>query len=206
MEERPALFQMLQQHPRELIGQDLPALTGTGTERIKDSADAASYQDAWRERVLRELSERVETGQTELREVSQTVHASAKFFQDNKDLIPGAKGFDRELADAFADAVKDYVVRSNEKAIGWSVPVQPIVNALRSQIAARRATVVQQPPAAASPSPRQQQAADQPRTPTGQFDAPQAGLRSQAGQSTGGEMSDAEGLIAAFSRQNGIPL
>lgn len=205
-EEYGNYFDALSKHPRMLVGQEVPRIDGTqGTERLRDSKDAADWQEGVKTLLANEAASRVETQREEMREVFTTVHSSIELFQKNPDLIPGTKGFNRELADAFAEAVGDYQLKSNGKLIGYSVPVQPIIKALRSSLA--KAKPAAAPAAAqAQPSPQQQRAAEQPRTPTGQWDGPQAGVRSQAGSTTGGEDDVAAGVLGAFFRQNGITI
>lgn len=205
--ELPDHFAAVRKHPRLLVGTEVPALSGNGKERIRDSADAADWQEAMKAQLLAEVGSRVEKNKDELRDVFATVHSSIDLFQKNLDLIPGTKQFDKDLAEAVVVAAKDYELRAGGKLIGWSVPVQPIVNALRGQQAAARATAAAAataaPPVAAAPTPQQQRAAEQPRTPAGTFDGPQAGIQSSAGSSAAGGNDDAAGVLAAFLRQNG---
>lgn len=201
--EYPKHFEALTVHPRTLVGKEVPSTTGPGMERLRDSQDAADWQGAMKQILTDEAMGRVETQKDSLREVFATVHSSIDLFQNNTDLIPGTKQFDRELADAFVLAAKDYELKTNGKLIGYSVPVQPIINAIRSQLGARRAPVA---PAAPAPvqTAQQQRAAEQARTQSGQFDGPQAGIHSQAGQSGADGSDDAAGVMAAFYRQNGM--
>lgn len=201
-------FDALRQHPRMLVGTEVPSLTGPGTEKLRDSADAKEWQDAVKQILVSEAASRVERQREELSTVYATVHSSIDMFRNNLDLIPGTKQFDKELADAFAKAASDYELRSDGKLVGYSVPVQPIINAIRSQLAASRggAAATAAAAAAAQPSAAQQRAAEQPRTATGQFDGPQAGLSSKAGQSSAGEDDIAAGVLSSFFRQNGLTL
>lgn len=202
-EEYSNYFDALNKHPRQLVGQEVPSLTGPGKERLRDSDDAKDWQDAVKTLLANEAASRVETQRTEMSEVFTTVHSSIEMFTKNPDLIPGTKGFNKELADAFASAVGDYQLKSGGKLIGYSVPVQPIINALRSAQAKAA-------PAAPAPAPQataqQLRAQEQARTPTGQWDGPQAGIRSSAGTSAGAENDDAAGLLSAFARQNGFKI
>src|SRR5699024_8940204 len=104
-----------------------------------------------------------------------------------------------ELAKEFTELAKAYESRADGKLIGYTVPVQPIVNQLRSKLAAQRAAA---PAAPAAPSAQQQRVAEQPRTEVGTW-APQAGIASRAG-SSGNVDSSADGLLDAFARQNGF--
>src|SRR5690606_17112873 len=180
-EEFPKYFEAISQHPRLLIGKEVPAADGStnadGTprmERLRDAQDAASWQDAVKHQLAAEVKSRTDARVEEMRDTFEVVHASIDLFRNNADLIPGSKQFDRELADQFATIAKDYELRSNGKLVGYSVPVQPLINQLRSQLAATRAAPAA-PAAPAGPTPQQQRVAEQPRTPTGQFDGPQAG-------------------------------
>lgn len=204
-EEYKEYFERLNMHPRLLVGQEVNSLTGQGKERLRDANDAREWQEAAKHLLVSEVEERATKQADELRNVFDTVHSSIDLFRNNIDLVPGTKQFDKELAEQFVSLAKDYELRSNGKLIGYSVPVQPMINQLRSQLAASRASAAAAPAAAAAspaPSARAQQAAAQPRTPGGQFDSPQGGLRSKAGQSSDGA-SEAEGLLDAFFRQNG---
>lgn len=204
--EYPRHFAEVSVHPRELVGKEVPKVNGeAGMERLRDAADAKDWQDAMKRLLVQEVQGRVETKQDEMRETFATVHASIDLFRNNVDLIPGTKQFDGELAEQFVAFAKDYEIRSDGKLVGYSVPVQPLVNQLRSQLATSRAAAPAAPAAPAGPSAQQQRAAEQARNPVGQFDAPQAGLRSKAGSGGGGE-SEADGLMGAFFRQNGFSL
>lgn len=196
-------FDVLRQPARTLVGKEVPSLSGDGSmERLRDSADAKDWQESVKGILADMIQERVTARQEQLAPVFTTVHESIQLFQNNPDLIPRTAGFNRELADSFASAVSAYEVRQNGKLIGYTVPVQPIINALRQQIVARQQTA---PAAPAAPSPQQQRAAEQPRTPTGQWDGPQAGLQSKAG-SAGAGTDEGAGVLQAFLRQNGIPV
>lgn len=111
----------------------------------------------------------------------ETIHASVALFQKNPDLIPGTKGFNRDLADRFAAMAQPYEVRVDGKLQGYSIPVQPIIDNLRKQ---------SQPPAAAAATP----------APTPQPDPPQAGIASKAGSST--EKEDFSTLFGTIGLPN----
>jgi hypothetical protein len=207
-------FDALDQHPRTLVGQRVPSATGQGEEVLKDSQDARDWQEAIKQQLAQIAATRVDQKKEDMRQVFETVHSSIELFQNNLDLYPGTKQFDRELADAFVAAAEPYALKSNGKLIGYSVPVQPLVNALRAQFVATRAVKAAAPaagapaaPAATStPTAQQQRAAEQPRTTLGTFAGPQAGIHSQAGQSATGEDDVAAGVLGAFLRQNGVTL
>lgn len=203
--EFPKHFAALEKHPRLLIGTEVPSVKGEGMERLRDAADAADWQDAMKHLLLDEVNSRTAVKQEELSDIFATVHGSIDLFRNNADLIPGTKQFDRELADQFAALAKDYELRNEGKLVGYSVPVQPLINQVRSQLVASRAAKAAPAPAA-TPSPRAAQAAAQPRTETGQFDSPQAGFTSKAGTSAAAGTNPADGIMDAFFRQNGITI
>ena len=190
-------FKAVSQPARLLVGTEVPSLTGPGTETLRDSADARDWQEAVKQLLLEEVTSRVETRKDGMRDVFTTVHASIDLFRNNTDLIPRTKEFNQPLADAVAEQVKDYELRSGGKLIGYSVPIQPIINAVRAQLAAQQAAV---PVVPAAPVVQQQRDAQ------GRWDAPQAGLSSKAGQSAGAGGDDAGGVMDAFYRQNGLKI
>lgn len=200
-------FEAVQKHPRRLVGQQVPALDGEGTITLRDSADAQAWQEAVKEILFEEVSAKAEEKKSELRDIFDTVHSSIDLFRNNPDLIPRTKQFDAELAEQAVELLQPYELRANDKLIGYSVPVQPMINQLRQRLAKNRAAAsapqngAPSAPAAA-PSPRQAQAQAQPRTEQGQW-APQGGIASKAGSSA--EIDDtAAGLFEAFYRQNGM--
>lgn len=183
--EYPKYFDALQKHPRLLIGETVPAIGKEGTETIRDSADAAEWQDAVKTLLIEEVKDRAvrkaDDGGAEL----VTVHATIELFQNNVDLIPGTKQFDRELADQFTRLAEPYKqVSAGGKFIGYSIPTQPLVNQIRTQLAAARAAAPAPAPAAAPAAP----AATVQRQQTEQ---PQAGIPSKAGSGGEGENFDA---------------
>ena len=198
-EEHSKYFDHLEQHARLLVGKEVPSLTGDGTEVLRDTADAREWQEAVKSILVQEVQARTDAKKEELNDVFATVHASIDLFRNNPDLIPGTKQFDKEFADQAVELLKDYEQRANGKLIGYTVPVQPIINQLRQQLTKTRAAAAAPPPA---PSPQQQRVAEQPRNDTGQW-APQAGVTSKAGSSAGVDDSSA-GLMEAFFRQNGM--
>lgn len=201
--EHAKYFEHIEKHPRLLVGMEVPSLTGEGTEVLRDSADARDWQEGVKSILVSEVQARTEAKKDEVRDVFDTVHASIDLFRNNPDLIPGTKQFDPEFAEQAVAMLKDYELRANEKLIGYSVPVQPILNQLREQLTKSRAAADSPgPTAAAAPSAQQQRAADQPRTERGQW-APQAGVPSKAGNSA--DIDDtASGLYDSFFRQNGF--
>lgn len=204
--EHEKYFEALNTHPRALVGRTVPSVTGSGDETLRDSRDAAEWQEAAKVLLVDEIDSRVERNRGELAGVFETVTASIELFRDNADLVPRTKQFDRDLADRFATFVKPYEVRNDGKLTGYSVPVQPIIDQLRSQLTKEREAAKAAPPAAQppAPTPQQQRAAEQERTPQGQFSGPQAGISSKAGSESGGGDSDAQSVMSAFWRQNGL--
>ena len=192
--EYPKYFAAINQHPRSLIGQEVPSMVGEGMETLRDSADARDWQEAAKQQLAGEISDRASRKADEVKPMMQTLHASVELFRQNHDLIPHARQFDRELADRFAALSKPYELRVEGKLSGFSIPVQPLVDSVRAQLTAERAAnAAPAAPAAPAgqPTPQQQRAAEQARNEGGQFhnpDTPQAGIPSKAGLS--GEAAD----------------
>lgn len=203
--EYPKYYEAIDKHPRLLVGQKVPRADGSdGEEVLHDSQDAKEWQEAVKQQLAAEVEARVDTRKEELSSVFDTVHSSIDLFRNNTDLVPGTKQFDRELADEFATFAKPYELRSDGKLMGYSVPVQPMINQIRTQIAGRRAAAPAAPAAPAG-APAPHHSAEQARTPQGQFDGPQAGLQSKAGQSGGGDDVGGQ-VLDAFLRQNGVSI
>lgn len=156
-------------------------------ETLRDTADAKEWQDAVRTLLVGEIRERATAKMDESSDFMETLHGSIDLFKNNPDLIPGTKNFDRGLADAFATMMKPYEVRTDEKLQGYSIPVQPIIESLRSQRKATKPAPVPTP-AAAPP------AAVAPPSP------PQAGITSKAGSS--GEREDFSTLFGTIGLPN----
>ncbi len=123
-------------HPRMLVGKEVPSMTGEGMEKLKSSEDARDWQDAVKEILVQEIEG--QTGQWVQDSVGfmETIHSSVDLFRNNTDLIPGTKGFNRQLADRFAKMAQPYEVRHGGKLHGYSIPVQPIIEDLRRQMQA----------------------------------------------------------------------
>ena len=166
----------MEKHPRLLVGTEVPSIGSEGMERLKDSADAKEWQEAVRGLLVQEIRDEAQKKFDESRTYLETLHASIDLFKNNPDLIPGTRTFNRQLADKFAEIAQPYEVREDGKLQGYSVPVQPIIEALRSQMSTASATVE----TAGSPVPA---------TPPGvgnaspAVDPPQAGIPSKAGSS-----------------------
>lgn len=175
-EEYTRYFEALETHPRLLAGTEVPAIGKEGTEILRDSADAKEWQEAVRALLVAEIEDKASTMMEESGGQLQTLHAAIDMFKNNPDLIPGTKNFNRDLADRFAELVKPYEVRQDGKLQGYSVPVQPIIEALRSQ-PAKTATVTAAEDLHSS--------ADSP--PAEPPAAPQAGIQSKAGSASEAE-------------------
>lgn len=140
-------------------------------ETLKSSEDAKEWQEAVRTLLVQEIRSKAEVKLETAKPFIDTIHASIDLFKNNPDLIPGTKGFNRTLADAFSAMVTPYEIRDEDdkKLIGYSIPVQPIIEQLRKQQAATPAAPAA-PPAAAP-------------APTSPVEPPQAGITSKAGNS-----------------------
>jgi hypothetical protein len=173
-------FAALEKHPRLLVGTEVPAIGREGMERLKDSNDAKEWQEAVRSILVQEIREAAQTKMEGSQQFLQTVHASIDLFKNNPDLIPGVKTFNRQLADEFATLAAPYEIRQDGKLQGYSIPVQPIIDNLRSQQAARAQT--------AGSGPATQQAQPGPAAPPAAgstpVDPPQAGIPAKAGSSS----------------------
>ena len=164
-------FEALEKHPRLLVGTQVPAIGKEGMETLKSSEDAKEWQEAVRTLLVQEIRSKAEVKLETAKPFIDTIHASIDLFKNNPDLIPGTKGFNRTLADAFSAMVTPYEIRDEDdkKLIGYSIPVQPIIEQLRKQQAATPAAPAA-PPAAAP-------------APTSPVEPPQAGITSKAGNS-----------------------
>lgn len=178
--EFPAYFDALEMHPRQLVGKEVPVPGGEGMETLKDAADARDWQEATKQVLVQEINGRARRDMDENRGWLNTLQSSVELFKANTDLLPGTKGFDRELAKAVTEMATDYEVREDGKLIGYSINMQPIINQLRAQLASTRAAAAATTPPAGAP------AAGAPPTPAGQAaaaaaDPPQGGVASKAG-------------------------
>lgn len=174
-------FDALNKHPRLLVGTEVPSMTKEGMEVLRDSADAKEWQEAVRHVLAEQIREDAQQRMQGATGFLETMHEAVALFQNNPDLIPGTKGFNRDLADRFAAMAQPYEVRVDGKLQGYSIPVQPIIDNLRKQ---------SQPPAAAAATP----------APTPQPDPPQAGIASKAGSST--EKEDFSTLFGTIGLPN----
>lgn len=161
-----------------LVGTEVPSLTGPegSMETPRDVNDAREWQDAVKQLLTEEVRERATRSIEENKGILETVHQSIELFTQNKDLVPGTRQFDRQLADRFAAMAKPYELRVEGKLHGFSIPVQPLIDSLRAQLVAERAAA---PQTAAAPA-----AAATGRAPAKPADPPQAGIGTKAGSSS----------------------
>lgn len=185
--EFPRYFEALEQHPRLLVGQEVPRPDGKGMETLRDSSDAREWQEAIKAVLVAEIKDRASRKADEARPTLQVLHDAVGMLQNNPDLVPGTKQFDRELADRFVALAKPYEMRVDGKLYGYSIPVQPIITHLRAQLtterAAKAAAAAAQPAQAAQAAQTAQAAQAAPAAQTAQTApaAPQAGIPSKAG-------------------------
>jgi hypothetical protein len=178
--EHAKYIQALQQHPRTLVGKQVPSMTGEGMETLKDAADAREWQGAVADILTKEVESRAGEWIQSAGGFMETVHSSISMFQANPDLIPGTKMFNRELADEFARTMKPYESRINGKLHGYTIPTQPIIDSLRKQFG----------------SVQQQEGATVQKGRPRKESAPQAGIRSKA--PTSGEKEDFSTLFGTI--------
>lgn len=170
----PHYIELLNMHPLELIGKDLPSIDGTDNDvAFRTAEEIKDYQEAVKVILQRELEASVEQKRQESAEILDVVHASIELFRDNPDLVPGSKSYNKELATRFVKLAEPYALKMNGKLTGYSIPVQGLVDQVRAQVkAAAAAAPAATPPAkkAAAPAAR-----------------PQAGIPAKAGASGEGE-------------------
>lgn len=179
-EKFPSYFDALSKAPRELIGAQVPKLSGEGMDTLRDSADAKDWQDSIKLALAREVEARVEKSLGENSGYLETLHQSIELFQNNADLIPGTAGFNQKLADRLTKLIKPYEVRVDGKLHGYSVPVQPLLNGLREELGKEAAPAATSPAAGAATTTTTD-------TPAAEDDRPQAGITSKAGNSGAAE-------------------
>jgi hypothetical protein len=114
-----------------------------------------------------------------------TIHASIDLFTRNADLVPGTAEFDVDLANRFTDLAAPYELRVDGKLQGYSIPVQPIIDQLRTRLTEERSRPANPPQSetAASSVPAATGVATPPSAPAAATPAapPQAGIQSKAG-------------------------
>lgn len=186
-------FESIELHPRLLVGREVPKLDGTdGVEKLKDSADAKEWQDAAKGLLQQQLQSRTQKRVAENEGGMRMLHSSVDLFRNNKDLIPGTKGFNQTLAEQFTKAAKPYENRDEAgKMLGYTIPVQPMIDQMRAALKAQQAAApATSPPPAAPPEPVAE---------------PQAGISSKAGGGgDNGEGDVVESLFGSFGRITGI--
>lgn len=199
--EFPKYFEALNTHARSLVGVKVPALgnepnqDADGMIVLADSADAKDWQEGARAALQQEMKSRVNSRMDESKAELQLLHGSIELFQNNLDLIPGTKTFDKELADRFTTLAKPYEVRNeeNQKLVGYSIPVQPLIDQVRSQLVAGRTAT-----AAPGGAPAQQAApAAAAAAPT-----PQAGIGSKPGSSADPTSDSIASLMGTLGIEN----
>ncbi len=197
-EELPKYFEYVQRHPRTLVGEQVPSMTGDGMEVLRDSADAKDWQDAVKEQLALEVRDRAQRRLEDDRGALDMIHWSIELFQNNPDLVPGTRQFDRQLAADFVRVAKPYEVRTDGKLQGYSIPVQGLVDQLRRQVTAARTESAKsaQAQAAAKAAGTGQAGPGRPRTanpaprPATTDETPQAGIPGKAGSSSEAENFD----------------
>jgi len=185
-QEHAQYFTALSKHPRLLVGVQVPSLTSddeNAMETLRDANDAREWQEAVKSLLTEEVRERAMKSLDENKGIIDTVHAGIELFTNNHDLVPGTKQFNRKLADRFAAMAKPYELRVDGKLHGYTIPVQPLIDQLRTQLANESKTSA---PAAAAPS----------KPKAKKDDGPQAGIRSKAG--SGAETEDFSTLFGTL--------
>ena len=175
----------LRQPAMRLVGQEVPSVRlGAPADemtKILDTQMARDWQQTVASIIEEEVNDKVQQKIDTVRPMTSVIQESALLFQNNPDLIIGTKGFDSELAERFTRLAQAYEVKTAKGVIGYGVNVQPLINELRSGLSKERGAsgaraedrVVAQRAAAAA----------QPRTESGKFDSPQAGISSKSGMS-----------------------
>ena len=183
----PQFIDTLRLRPMQMVGMEVPSLTpGASPDakiKILDSQMARDWQEAVSGLIEDEVQAKVRTRQDELRPMTSVIQESILLGQNNPDLIPGTKGFDKELAARFVKFAKAYEVKTAKGVIGYGVNVQPLINELRAGLAKERGVTGERSSQEARLEQQRQQAAAQARNGQGQFEAPQAGITSKAGMS-----------------------
>lgn len=185
-------FEALEKHPRLLVGAQVPAIGKEGTETLRDANDAREWQEAVKSLLVAEVRDKASKAMDENSEFLTTIHASIRLFQNNADLVPGTKDFDVELANRFARLAAPYELRVDGKLQGYSIPVQPIIDQLRTQLVEDRKAKPATPAAPAAPAAA---AAPEPEA-----DPPQAGIPSKAG--AGADSEDFSTLFGTIGLPN----
>lgn len=202
--EYPKYIEALEKHPRLLVGQEVPAIgKGDGAmETLRDSEDAESWQSAVKAELIKEVQDRAGRKSEDSNTNMSAVHASIELFQNNSDLIPGTRQFDKDLANRFATLATPYELRVDGKLYGYTIPPQPLITQLRSQLVAERAAAAA--PALPTGAPAAGAPGRSPAAPaavvTPVVDPPQAGISSKAG--AGSEAEDFSTLFGTIGLPN----
>lgn len=184
---------LLELHPMELVGKEVPPIDGSDQMVVfRTTAEAKEYQEAVKTVLGRMMRSEVERLREEDAEVISVVHNSIELFQANPDLVPGSKSFNRELADEVMSLVEPYALRMDGKLTGFSIDIQGIIDQTRGRLKQR---------AAAQPPPAPAKKAAPKRKPAS---PPQGGIASKAGTS-GGEVEDFSPMWAALGI-NSMPI
>lgn len=193
-EEHPKYFEALNKSPRQLVGEKVPSTKPNAGpddfEVLRDSADAKDWQETIQKTLVDEVKHRAGKAIDANAEAIKVTQGAIELFQNNNDLVPRTKEFDKELADKLIKIVGPYALRDEDKKLlGFSIPVQPIIDQLRSELVASRAATVpptsDTPPAAAPPAPE---------------DPPQKGIPGKAGVSGDGK-DDIGDLFATLGEE-----
>lgn len=203
--EHAQYFEALQKHPRLLVGTQVPAIGKDGMETLRDTSDAKEWQDAVKSILVEEVRARAAKELEDNSDFLTTINASIELFQKNADLVPGTQDFDVELANRFAAMAKPYELRVEEKLQGYTIPVQPLIESLRTQLAAERAAQQTAQQAASAPPAASKQAGGAqaqaaPAAPAAAAEPPQAGIQSKAGNS--GEVEEFSTLFGTIGLPN----
>jgi hypothetical protein len=170
-EDYPHYIEALQMHPLELVGKELPSIDGSDENVVlRSAAEVEQWQGAVKTILQRQLEADVLEKQQESSEILDVVHASIQLFQDNPDLIPGSRSYDKELASQFVKLAEPYALKMNGKLTGYSIPVQGLVDKVRAQVNAKQ-------PASTPPAKK-----------AAPGHKPQGGIPSKAGASGEGEV------------------
>lgn len=180
-EEYTAYFTAIEQPASMLVGKEVPNPSGEGMLTLRDTASAREWQDATKYILVEEIKGRAVKSMDEQSDFLTTVHASIELFQKNSDLIPGTKDFDMDLADRVTKVLTPYILKVDDKIVGYNIPTQPLIDHAREQLIAERAAAPTPPPPAVGGT-EQPGAASPPAAPPSTTPAaPQAGIPSKAG-------------------------